>query len=174
MSSDEDAWIYYYNIKNGQGTKSLFWAVGGPEVERYNAVDQNSITGNISLKYIDNKVALVFMYGIPDNFNYAALINPASAKCLSHPDANGFLCKIYPIKYLPLIPNANTDFNYKPEWPMTTDYSRDEAIDTSPSAHILVMAMDAANGILVYKYDPNTQTLKQIWAPAIKTAWSWL
>lgn len=171
VSSDEDFWIYYYNVKTQNSIRSKFWPVGGDVMTQYQNTDQNDVTGIINLKYIDNNIALVFMKGIPDNFNYATLVNPAKAVCLNHPDANGFICKTYPEKYLPLIAKANTDFNYKNEWPMLSDYSRDEAIDTSPSAHILVIAMNDANGILVYKYDPVTQTLNQIWAPIIKSSW---
>ena len=43
-----------------------------------------------------------------------------------------------------------------------------QAIDTSPSAHVLVMAMSGKNGILVYHYNPTTQTLKQVWAGVVK------
>jgi len=59
-----------------------------------------------------------------------------------------------PIKYLPLS---------KKPWVGIEEYSRDQAIDTSPQAHILVMAMATGSGIVVYKYDPKQQTLKQIW-----------
>lgn len=167
FSSDEDYWLYYYNINHQTGIKSKFWP-SGDAMTQYQNADQNDTTGIISSKFIDDKDVLIFMVGVPDDFNYAVLIDPAGAVCLNHPDANGFICKTYPKEFLPLIAKANTDFNYRKTWPMLSDdYSRDEVIDTSPSAHILVIAMNAANGILVYKYDPQTQTLKQIWAPEV-------
>lgn len=57
-------------------------------------------------------------------------------------------------------------------WPFTSDdFRRDQAIDTSPSAHILVMSMAKKNGIIVYKYDPTTQTLNREWAGEVKPLW---
>ena len=64
-----------------------------------------------------------------------------------------------PLKYLSL---------GKYPWPVSKnpdDYSRDEAIDTAPAANILVMAQADGPGIIVYKFDPKTLTLKKIWAP---------
>ena len=59
-----------------------------------------------------------------------------------------------PIKYLYL---GNSPF------PAVTDYSRDQSIDTSPKANILVMGKAYGNGILVYKFDPDKKTLRKIW-----------
>ena len=47
-------------------------------------------------------------------------------------------------------------------------WERDQAIDTAPNVHILVVAQEYNNGILVYHYDPNTQTLRQIWSKVIE------
>ena len=48
--------------------------------------------------------------------------------------------------------------------PALNDFAQDAAIDSSPSKHILVIAMHAsASGILEYQYDPKTMTLKRIW-----------
>jgi hypothetical protein len=43
------------------------------------------------------------------------------------------------------------------------DKLRDQAIDTSPSAHVLVIARESGEGISVYKYDPQKQTLTKVW-----------
>ncbi len=61
-----------------------------------------------------------------------------------------------PIKYLRLATYPKPTIN---------DYSMDEAIDTAPAAHILVMGQNNGPGIIVYKYHPDTQTLEKIWAP---------
>ena len=58
------------------------------------------------------------------------------------------------IKYLPLIPKGSNMV------PITNSYVRDQTIDTSPSAHILVMAQAENNGILVYKYNPQNPNPK--------------
>lgn len=47
--------------------------------------------------------------------------------------------------------------------PSVSYYQRDEAIDTSPSAHVLVTGKDSEGGILVYQYDPKNQTLTKVW-----------
>ena len=61
-----------------------------------------------------------------------------------------------PLKYIRLGKNP---------MPSVSDYSRDESIDTSPSAHILVTGQNNHSGIIVYRYNPKTQTLTKIWAP---------
>ncbi len=50
--------------------------------------------------------------------------------------------------------------------PSVTDYTRDQSIDTSWKNHILVTGKAWDNGIIVYRYDPKTQTLKKIWQPS--------
>ena len=59
-----------------------------------------------------------------------------------------------PLKYLPLgtLP-----------LPAVSDYSRNAAIDSAPEAGILVTGQRDGNGINVYKYDKDKQTLDRIW-----------
>ena len=48
--------------------------------------------------------------------------------------------------------------------PAVYDYSQDAALDTSPSKHILVIAMSGTRGgILKYQYNPKNMTLKRVW-----------
>ncbi len=116
----------------------------------------------LAMKFIDAQHVLVFYGAFPNLFNFATLHAPLSETKID-PSWNGLVLK--PIKYLPLIPNAATDTHYQKDWPLTSDdFSRDQAIDTSPSAHILVMSMAEKNGIIVYQYDPSTQTLTRVWA----------
>lgn len=89
-----------------------------------------------SVKFIDKTHFLRFIDSIP----YALLYDT------KHP---------IPIKYLSLKGNILPSIN---------DYTQDEAFDTSPSKHILVIGMIGhRGGILVYHYDPKTMTLKKIW-----------
>ena len=99
--------------------------------------DKDGIYTNavISVKFIDQTHYLRFTTRIP----YAILYDVTNPK---------------PLKYLPLGRDPMPSVSY---------YQRDEAIDTSPSAHILVTGKDSEGGILVYQYDPKTQTLKKIW-----------
>ena len=60
----------------------------------------------------------------------------------------------WPIKYLNLGASPMPALKY---------FERDQSMDTSPSTHTLVMAKETAPGILVYKYNPKTQTLKKVW-----------
>jgi hypothetical protein len=62
----------------------------------------------------------------------------------------------FPIKYLPL---------GKAPRPSVDEYSRNASIDTAPAANLLVMGEASGSGIIVYHYDPKTQTLKKEWAP---------
>ena len=89
----------------------------------------------LSMKFIDATHYLRFTTYIP----YAILYDIHDPK---------------PIKYF---------FLGKHPMPSVSYYERDQAIDTSPSAHILVMGKDTKPGILVYQYDPNKQTLTKIW-----------
>ena len=140
-----------------------------PEITNFVHANNNSLnTGIVSIKFIDKTHIVVIFYTAPYPFDFAALYSIKDIKNIKkqHPDWS-FEYELKPIKYLNLLtPNKDN----QPE-PITQSYVRDQAIDTSPSAHILVMAQANNNGILVYKYDPKTQTLKQIWAPVIKTPW---
>jgi WD40 repeat protein len=121
----------------------------------------------LAMKFIDAQHVLVFYGAFPHLFNFATLHAPLS-KTKIDPSWNGLV--LNPIKYLPLIPNAATDTNYQKDWPLTSDdFSRDQAIDTSPSAHILVMSMAEKNGIIVYQYDPSTQTLTHVWTGEVRS-----
>lgn len=126
----------------------------------------------LAIKFIANNELLVFRNGSPELFNYAALYNTSSLKYVPPYQPGWIDHELIPVKYLPLIPNAATDFNYQKTWPLTGDnFARDQAIDTSPSAHILVMSMVRANGIIVYHYDPKTQTLTREWADVVNSWW---
>ena len=86
-----------------------------------------------SLKFIDEDHYLRFTTYVP---NYAILYSVTDPK---------------PLKYLPL--------GHDPQISVDA-YERDQSIDTSPSAHILVTGKIDQGGILVYQYNPETQTLK--------------
>jgi len=172
---------YHYNLKDGSGYRFFFFSPNStPEINSfYRDNDPGSaqiypkakFVANqiLALKFIGQNEVVTILASVPNLFNYAPLYNMANMS--SKPEFGGKHV-IKPIKYLPLIPNAATDTTYKKDWPLTTDqFSRDQAIDTSPSAHILVMSMAAKNGIIVYKYDPKTQTLKREWAGVVKPSW---
>ena len=59
-----------------------------------------------------------------------------------------------PRKYLPLGQDP---------WPSINSYLRDAAIDTSPETHRLVTGQQHGNGINVYQYHPEDQSLELIW-----------
>ena len=88
-----------------------------------------------SIKFIDTQHYLVFY----NASHYAVLFSIKSP---------------WPIKYLNL---------GKHPMPALEHFERDQSMDTSPSTHTLVMAKEHRPGILVYKYNPTTQTLKKIW-----------
>ena len=88
-----------------------------------------------AIKFIDNEHYLVFHNGS----HYAILYT---------------VCSPWPIKYLNL---------GKHPMPALEHFERDQSMDTSPSTHTLVMAKEHRPGILVYKYNPTSQTLKKVW-----------
>ncbi len=158
-------------LGNFNSNKAIMIQLGAPKTpalqpyfENNNIQDSYMDVFVVAIKYIDNNDFFVFSKGAPDSFNYGILYNLADKKIT---DSKWYQYNLFPRKYIPLIKDADSNFNYDPTWPMTTDYGRDEAIDTSPSAHILVMAMDGANGILVYHYDPVTQVLTNVWSPQV-------
>jgi WD40 repeat protein len=89
----------------------------------------------LSVKFIDGEHYLVFL----NQCHYALLYQTLNSK---------------PLKYLDL----GTD-----PWPAIFNLERDQSMDTSPSAHILVIAKDQEPGIMVYQYDPSKQTLTKVW-----------
>lgn len=117
-----------------------------------------------AIKFIDTSHLLVFRHMLPYQFNYAALYDLTQIKPIGHPEWI-FHYAVDPTSYLPLINSPDNNINSEQNsWPLISDeYSRDQAIDTSPSTHILVMSQQSANGIIVYQYDPATQTLTKTW-----------
>jgi len=47
--------------------------------------------------------------------------------------------------------------------PAVRDYHRNAAMDTAPDAGILVMGQQYGGGIIVYRYDSETQELNKVW-----------
>jgi len=92
-----------------------------------------------SIKFIDETHYLTFIHRSDGSTPYAILYNVNDPRAL---------------KYFALGQHPYPALNY---------YERDQAIDTSPSAHILVIAKESSEGILVYKYDPQKQTLTKVW-----------
>ncbi len=95
----------------------------------------NNIDAILSLKFIDQTHYLRFTTYIP----YAILYE------VTNP---------YPLAYFPLGKHPYPAVNY---------YARDQAIDTSWQAHVLVVGKEDSDGILVYQYDPEKQTLTKVW-----------
>ena len=161
-----------YNLNTGKQRGFIYKFPSRPEAAVYYA-NGGYPHEVLAAKFIDNNRLLVILNGLNNPFNYAALFNPKQLTRTTNPyQVAPYLYDLQPIKYLPLIKNAATDTTNQKDWPLTTDqFSRDQAIDTSPSAHILVMSMAGKNGIIVYRYDPKTQTLKREWAGVVKPSW---
>ena len=78
---------------------------------------------------------------------------------------------LYSDNYIPLVPDPHkfSSGGYgeiKYPYPITGGYNM--AFDTSPSTHTLAVAQANGNGIMVYKFNPETEKLKLIWAPRLK------
>jgi hypothetical protein len=153
VSGDEDNWGYVLDANTGKELFKLWdiWYGTPTKQDKFGNNIEFDKTGLInvpedfqqengfqsssilSMKFIDQTHYLRFTTYIP----YAILYNVTDPK---------------PLKYFPLGRHPFPALNY---------YERDQAIDTSPSAHILVIARESGEGILVYKYDPKTQTLSK-------------
>ena len=155
-------------IKNYKAHNFFFRTPKKSEILNFITTTKQNNTNIVSVKFIDKNHIIVIYNSAPYPFNYATLYSINDIKNIrkQHPDwSYGYI--LNPIKYLNLL---TTNKPNQP-LPITQSNVRDQAIDTSPTAHILVMAQARNNGILVYKYNPKTQILKQIWAPVIKTPW---
>lgn len=152
---------YLYTISKSDGENFYFRIPLYPAMKKYlHEPSQNEINAVFAIKYIDKKHILVFFYGNPQPFNYAALYK-VNLHYLPNQTHDYFSYAMTPINYLPLVSSsANV--------PITNSFVRDQAIDTSASAHILVMAEATANGIIEYKYHTKTKALKRIWVETIK------
>ena len=119
------------------GNDDYSWSKKGliPLPKDFKGQDGYKSSAILSIKFITKNYYLRFTTYIP----YAILYKLGNPK---------------PIKYLPL--------GTQP-FPSVNDYSRDQSIDTSPSAHILVMGKQYAPGIIVYKFNPKTLILNKTW-----------
>jgi WD40 repeat protein len=163
VSGDEQPLAFLWNATNGKKVFNIYDLYYGKSVKVTNTDDPlkdyryidtgfvkppkgfdgyNPYNGALcimALKFISNKQYLRFTDSVP----YAILFDTLSPK---------------PKKYIKL--------GILPP-PSIYQFSRDNSIDTSPSAHILVTGQETTNGINVYKYNPKTETLKLIWSPII-------
>ena len=149
VAGDEDGGAYLWNTKNSKVRMDMH-SIFGIAVKDKNGFYHWDNTGFLpvpeafrghnplifSLKFIDQNHYLRFTTYFP---KYAILYSITDPK---------------PLKYL--------RFGNDPKISVY-EYVRDQSIDTSPKAHILVTGKVNQGGILVYKYDPKTQTLTKIW-----------
>ncbi len=162
VSGDQNFNSYIFATYTGKTTASSDFRYNPKTHQTFDTTYKNNENGWGPNRWIGRTTTIKFI----DKNHYLVIFNMASGFM-----QNGFhyaglfeLGKNKATKYLNLLaPNKPNQ-----PYPTTQDYDRDQAIDTSPTAHILVMAQAHNNGILVYKYNPKTQTLKQIWAPVIK------
>jgi len=158
IGGDEDMLAYVWNLL-GNTKKGLYGLIKGKYMGNVDGKDvwnkkglipmpkdfvdwhgQEIWPGIVSMKFIDKNNYLRLSYDSP----YVILYKTTDPK---------------PLKYIRL---------GKKPWPSIDSYVRDESIDTAPAAHILVTGQLAGNGIIVYKYNPKTQTLKRTWVGNVK------
>ena len=158
VSADEDSGVFVFQTKTGKKmfmVDDLVLGRWNPNIsDSSKAFDKSVIIapepddfgpnyaanrGVLSIKFIDATHYLTFIHRSDDSTPYAILYNVTDPRAL---------------KYFSLGQHPYPALNY---------YERDQAIDTSPSAHILVIAKESGEGILVYKYDPQKQTLTKVW-----------
>jgi WD40 repeat protein len=145
VAGDVDSWQLVWDTTTGHRLVSIFTGEPVLKIEKSGPIitDHNILplpkdlysASIISINYIDSDHYLVFT----NQNHYAILYQTLNPK---------------PLKYLDIGTNP---------WPATFNLERDQSMDTSPSAHVLVMAKDQEPGIMVYHYDPANQTLTKVW-----------
>jgi WD40 repeat protein len=155
ITGDEASRNYVFETQTGKKFFDLYDVESGknvPEVGSNHGWDPSVLTvkrpfdfisrnggisrdATLSIKFIDKTHYLRFSTYIPYAILYE-VTNPA------------------PLKYFPL---------GRSPWPAVDYYARNQAIDTSWQSHTLVMGKETEEGILVYQYDPEKQTLTKVW-----------
>lgn len=162
ISTDDGTNAYLYNIKNHIGIPFFYDFPNTGVMKAFEVANNETVLGVNAVKYIDNDHVLVFIGCDVTIFNYATLFKVQLVPISKKEHYYWIKHRLKAIKYLPLMRYLDG------LEPITYSPLRGAAIDTAPSAHVLVIAQAHNNGILVYQYDPKTQTLKPIWEPVIK------
>ena len=162
VSGDENALAYVWYTKTGKLKFDLDSIIFGHPVDQKKPMGKWDKIGLIpipkdfhdymnepnddilALKFIDKTHYLRFSTGVP----YVIVYSINSPR---------------PLKYIKIAGPIKTADLTKERYPAVAEYVRDQAIDTAPKAHILVVGQQKGNGIIVFKYDPKTMTLKKIW-----------
>ena len=139
VAGDENMYGYIWSTKSYQKIQELpniFDDSNAVKVPDYFRDDHGGQSNAVlALKFIDDTHYLRFSIYTP-----VAILYSIYSK--------------HPLKY----------FQLGSTFPAVYDFSQDQALDTSPSKHILVMAMSGQRGgILEYQYDPKAMTLKRVW-----------
>lgn len=137
VSGDENEFLMIWRPQNGKRFLNVSDTLLDLPTDIDESILRNHINSILALKFIDADHYLRFTNR---SFNYAILYSIHNSN---------------PLKFVAL-------GNYPV--PAVNDFSRDEAIDTAPAAHILVMGLATGSGIIVYRYDPGACNLTKIWA----------
>jgi WD40 repeat protein len=162
-TADSNGHGVIYNFEN-EKYKTLSWIRGVINDLVKSWFDQNTADALTSINYIADDLILITSHGIPKPFLYVSLYNPNKMQNLK---IEG---KDYPInkaiKYIPLVKNPNAQYPADNGiYPQTQSFM--PVVATSSEAHIMVIAQANGGGIMVYKFNPDDQTLKLIWAPEL-------
>tara|TARA_R110000868_G_C10962074_1_gene768613 strand:+ start:2671 stop:3942 length:1272 start_codon:yes stop_codon:yes gene_type:complete len=158
LAVDEDSHGYIWNLAKTKSVK--LWSLSYGIPTKHNKYGLNTA--------FDRKGLLP----IPKDFkDYSGEANESmvSAKYITKNEYLRFDFYIdYAVLYQGLNPKPTQylKLGYMP-FPSTNDFSRDQSIDTSPSAHVLVTGQGVFDGINVYKFDPKTKTLYRVWTPIL-------
>ncbi len=146
-----------YVVSGDENQHGLVWLVAKPENPIYKLA-------NIRFgKLVNGEWDASGLIKKPDDFSRSGtfltikFLNDTQFVQISYGEPYAILYEInnpLPLKYFEL---GTSPF------PAVSDYSRNAAIDSAPEAGILVTGQRDGNGINVYKYDKDKQTLKKIW-----------
>lgn len=137
ISGDENEFLLVWNAHNGK----KYYTVSNNKLDVPQDINdpllKNHINAILTLKFIDhNNDYLRFNYRLFNYVMFYQINNPTS------------------VKYISL---------GKFTWTSVNNFLRNESIDTAPDAGILVMGQADGDGIIVYQYHFQTDSLQKIW-----------
>lgn len=141
---------------------SFYMPTSTPPLSDTLAQGDSLVGGGVSntIKFIAPDTLINFIQTAPDPFNYGILYNPTNIQTY---DSGWAKLALSPLKFLPL--NQETSI---------TDNSttgRNLSFDSIPNLGIAACGAFNSEQLLVYRYDPSSQILKQIWIGNAKPWW---
>ncbi|KFJ43610.1 hypothetical protein IBE48_09585 [Francisella philomiragia] len=152
-----------YNLETGKVSNSAFYGTANiPDVTYLKNNEKKVLMDSISnFKFIDKDKIIVTFKGLSQPYLWAFFYTPSQ---LDWNKKDGIRPIFHSSEYTKLVDNPLDyimgNYNIEPR-PNVDGYNT--TFDTSVEAHKLVIGQANGNGIMVYNYNPNDETLKLDW-----------